>query len=70
MNGVSASIILSMAQYPVGAMSGEVNPDTIYRLGLYYAPTLFVVWILMIWCLRLYRFDRSTHEQNLRDLGC
>lgn len=66
---VSATVILSIAQFPAGAMPGEVDPTTVYRLGLYYAPTVFTVWMIMIWFLRLYRIDRTTHEENLRRLG-
>lgn len=66
---VSATVILSVAQFPAGAMPGEVDPDTIYRLGLYYVPTVFIVWMIMIWFLRLYRIDRAAHEENLRNLG-
>jgi len=65
---VSATVILSIAQFPKGVLPGEVDPDTIYTLGLYYAPTLFIVWMLMISCLRFYRIDRATHEANLQAL--
>ena len=65
---VSATVILSIAQFPKGVLPGEVDPDTIYTLGLLYAPTLFIVWMLMVSCLRFYRIDRATHEANLEAL--
>ena len=66
---VSATIILSIAQFPAGAMPGEVAADTVYRLGLLYAPTVFGLWMLMIGCLRLYRIDRERHQANLQTLN-
>jgi hypothetical protein len=36
---------------------------------LAYAPTLFIIWMLMIASLRLYRIDRDVHEENLRTLA-
>ena len=66
---VSASAILTVANFPKGAMPGEVDSGTVYTLGLLYAPTVFVVWMIMIWFLNLYQIDRSTHEENLRALG-
>lgn len=66
---VSATVLLSIAQFPKGQLPGDVNPDTIYTLGLLYAPTVFVVWMLMIGCLKFYRIDRAAHEANLRALS-
>lgn len=66
---VSATVILAMADFPKGAQPGQISDDTVFRLGLYYAPTVFVVWMLMILCLRLYQIDRNTHADNLRALG-
>jgi hypothetical protein len=38
-------------------------------LAVFLAPTLFVIWMLMIASLRLYRIDRDVHEDNLRKLA-
>ncbi|MEM6708831.1 MAG: MFS transporter [Pseudomonadota bacterium] len=65
---VSATVILTLAQFPPGAAPGEVSEDTLFRLGMYYAPSVFIVWMLMIACLRLYRIDRDAHEANLAAL--
>jgi hypothetical protein len=48
---------------------GQVPDETVFRLGLYYAPTLFVIWMLLIASLMLYRIDRDMHEDNLRTLA-
>jgi Na+/melibiose symporter-like transporter len=66
---MAASAVLAVVQFPKGVAPGQVPEETVMRLGLYYAPTLFVIWMLMIACLRLYRIDRSTHENNLKALA-
>ncbi len=48
---------------------GQVPDETVFRLGLYYAPILFVIWMLLIASLMLYRIDRDMHEDNLRTLA-
>lgn len=66
---VSATVILSIAQFPKGAQPGEVSMETVNTLGLLYAPTVFTVWMIMIWFLSRYRINRADHEANLRKLG-
>jgi len=66
---LAASTVLAVVQFPKGAVPGQVPEDTVFRLGLYYAPTLFVIWMLMITSLKLYRIDRDKHEDNLRKLA-
>jgi GPH family glycoside/pentoside/hexuronide:cation symporter len=66
---MAATIVLTAAQFPKGLAPGQVPDEAIFRLGLYYAPTLFVVWMLMIASLRLYKIDRDVHEDNLRKLA-
>jgi hypothetical protein len=46
-----------------------VPDEAVFRLGLYYAPVLFVVWMMMVASIGLYRIDRSQHEDNLRTLA-
>lgn len=65
---VSATIILTLAQFPTGAAPGEVADEVVRDLGLYYAPTVFIVWMIMIAFLRLYRIDRAAHQANLDEL--
>ena len=66
---LAASAVLAVVHFPKGVAPGQVPDETVFRLGLYYAPTLFVLWMLMIASLRLYRIDRDTHEENLRTLA-
>jgi GPH family glycoside/pentoside/hexuronide:cation symporter len=66
---VSATLILSIAQFPTGVLPGGVPEASLYTLGALYAPAVFTVWMIMIWCLSSYRIDRATHEENLKALG-
>jgi len=66
---LAASAVLAMAQFPKGVAPGQVPDEAIFRLGLYYAPALFFIWMLAIASLKLYRIDRSKHEENLRTLA-
>jgi Na+/melibiose symporter-like transporter len=65
---LAASLVLAITQFPKGVAPAQVPPETIFRLGAWYAPTVFVIWMLMIACLKLYRIDRTRHEDNLRTL--
>lgn len=66
---VSATAILTVAQFPPGARPEDVSADSLFRLGALYVPAVFTVWMIMIGCLALYRIDRNKHEENLRELG-
>jgi Na+/melibiose symporter-like transporter len=66
---LAASAVLALVQFPKGVAPGQVPDETIFRLGFYYAPILFFIWMLAIISLKLYRIDRSMHEENLRTLA-
>jgi Na+/melibiose symporter-like transporter len=66
---LAATAVLTAAQFPKGVAPGQVPEEAVFRLGLFYAPTLFVIWMLMIASLSLYRIDRGVHEENLRTLA-
>ncbi|MEM7766457.1 MAG: MFS transporter [Pseudomonadota bacterium] len=64
-----ASTILVLIAFPVGVPPSEVGDEALFRLGLFYAPTLFTLWMIMLFCLSLYKIDRAQHEANLRTLA-
>jgi GPH family glycoside/pentoside/hexuronide:cation symporter len=66
---LAASGVLAVVQFPKGVAPGQVPEETIFKLGLFYAPTLFVIWMLAVAVLKLYRIDRGMHEENLRKLA-
>ncbi|MEP4485279.1 MAG: MFS transporter [Halioglobus sp.] len=66
---VSATLMLSIAQFPEGAVPGSVSNEVLHRLGWMYVPTIFCVWMMMIACLKFYKIDRARHEENLERLS-
>lgn len=66
---LSASLILALIAFPEGAAPGEVDSATIYRLGAFYAPAVFVFWALMLAFISRYRISRADHEANLAALA-
>lgn len=66
---LAASAVLAAVQFPKGIPPGQVPDEKIFQLGLYYAPTLFLIWMLMIASIGLYGIDRKKHEENLRTLA-
>ena len=65
----SAGLILSIVSFPQGATVDQVSPETLWRLGAYYAPTLLLLWTCMIIAVGYYRIDRGDHEDNLQQLA-
>ncbi len=65
---ILASFVLHWAAFPAGAGVDEVSNDAIWRLGVYYVPTILTLWLAMLAVISLYQLDQSTHEENLRQL--
>jgi len=64
-----AGIILSVIDFPEGAKPSDVDPDVLWNLGAFYAPTLLVLWLGGIYCVSRYKIDKAGHEDNLRRLA-
>ncbi len=64
-----ATTLLSIIDFPRDAQPGEVDPETVWNLGLLYAPMIFVVYMLAILAIFAYRISQDIHEQNLRSLA-
>jgi len=66
---LSATMILTAIQFPVGAAPGEVSEDIIRDLGLVFVPVLMVVYLIALALLTGYRISRESHGENLRRLA-
>ena len=66
---MAAATVLAVVQFPKGVAPGQVPEDVLYQLGAFYAPSIFVIWMLMIASLTFYGIDRNKHEDNLRALA-
>jgi Na+/melibiose symporter-like transporter len=68
--GIFAStLLLNAIDFPRGAQPGSVAPEVVRNLGVAYAPTFVVLFMLMLGCIASYRITRAGHEANLERLG-
>jgi Na+/melibiose symporter-like transporter len=64
-----ASFVLYWAGLSAGATAGQVSDETVWRLGVYYVPTVLFVWMLMMLAITSYKIERADHEDNVRRLA-
>jgi GPH family glycoside/pentoside/hexuronide:cation symporter len=65
----ASSLLLGAIGFPRDAKPGQVDPEVVHRLGLVYAPTIVVLYLIALAFLATYRISRRTHEDNLRRLA-
>ena len=65
----ASSLLLGVIGFPQDAQPGRVDADVVHRLGLVYAPTIVVLYLIGLAFLATYRITRGTHEDNLRRLA-
>lgn len=66
---VAAGTALTMVNFPREALPGDVPAESVFNLGLMYAPALFCLWMIMIACVSRYSINRLQHQKNLKELG-
>jgi Na+/melibiose symporter-like transporter len=66
---MTATLVLTLAQFPAGADPSQVSAEAIWYLGFYYVPTILALWMAMMAAISTYRLDRTEHEDNLRRLA-
>lgn len=69
LGAVAAGFVLAFASMPETPIAGEVAADTLFRLGLGYAPTLWILWTCMLISISLYKVTREEHAENLAELA-
>jgi len=65
---MTASIVLTIAQFPTEAAPTDVPLDAVARLGGIYAPLIFTIWMLSVISLTFYKINRTVHEQNIETI--
>jgi glycoside/pentoside/hexuronide:cation symporter, GPH family len=65
---ITATFVLTLSGLKAGADPSQVSPETIWRFGAIYVPTILSLWMAMIACIWFYDLDRKSHESNLREL--
>ncbi len=63
-----AGMVLSAIDFPVGARPGEVDPDTVFRLGLVTFPLVGGLFFVAFLFVSGYDLSRQGHERNLLTL--
>lgn len=61
----AASLVLAFVNFPEGSKPGEVPDGTVLEFGKTYLVAILALWILRIFCVRLYKIDRAAHERNV-----
>ena len=64
----AAGLILSLIAFPQGVASDQVSSETLRALGLWYAPTLLILWTLMLACISRYTLTQDDHQAHLQTL--
>lgn len=62
-------VILSAVALPKGADPSTVSQETLWWLGASYAPSLWILWFAMLFCISRYRITKEEHEANLQRLA-
>ncbi|MCH2170259.1 MFS transporter [Myxococcota bacterium] len=65
----TATLILTVVDFPANAVPGEVSPSILRDLGIAYVPVLMTVYILSLLMLFGYRISRADHVENVRRLS-
>lgn len=65
----AGGLLLSAISFPQGADPASVSADTLWWLGAFYAPSLWVLWLAMLFCISRYRITKEAHEANLEQLA-
>jgi Na+/melibiose symporter-like transporter len=63
-----STLLLGAIGFPRAAQPGQVDPEVVHRLGLVYAPTIVVLYMIALAFLSTYGISRASHEENLRKL--
>jgi Na+/melibiose symporter-like transporter len=66
---MSATMILTAIEFPIGAAPEDVPDGVVRDLGLVYVPVLMVVYVIALGLLTGYRISRESHGENLRRLA-
>jgi GPH family glycoside/pentoside/hexuronide:cation symporter len=64
-----ATTLLTLINFPTDAKPGMVEPGVVDNLGVYYAPAIFVLYMLAIIVIFAYRISQEIHEENVRSLA-
>ncbi len=64
----SATIILTLVDFPSGAKPGQVAPGVLQDLGLVYVPIIMILYVAAFGFLTGYRISRESHQDHVQRL--
>jgi len=64
-----AGLLLQLVAFPKGAAPGDVEPETLWNLGVLLVPSQYLLWGIMLIAIGFYRIDRRQHEAHLQVLA-
>jgi Na+/melibiose symporter-like transporter len=65
----SATIILTLIDFPSDAKPGQVAPGVLHDLGLVYVPIVMILYVAAFGFLTGYRISRASHQDHLHRLA-
>jgi GPH family glycoside/pentoside/hexuronide:cation symporter len=63
-----AGVALDLIQWPTGSevqTAADIGPETIFRLGIVYGPSMAIFAVVSVWCYSHYHLTRERHQQIL-----
>lgn len=65
-----AGVALDLINFPTGAevKAIDIDPATLYQLGMIYGPLMTIFAIASLWCCNHYILNRKRHQQILQEL--
>ena len=64
-----AGVGLSLMAFPQGEAAATASDEKLWQFGAFYAPTLWILWALMLFSVTRYKISKADHEENLKRLA-
>ncbi len=58
-----SGVALDLIRFPVGAAPGEVDAETVFKLGAVYGPLLGVFMVFAMYCVTHYGLTKALHDE-------
>ena len=65
----ASSLLLGAIGFPRDAKPGQVDPEVVHRLGLVYAPTIVVLYLIALAFLATYSISRDARGESPQRLA-
>jgi len=69
LGGLIAGVALDLVAFPSGVAPGDIDPSTVYSLGLAVGPGILLFWIIALIILSRYPLTRADHAEIVRQLN-